>query len=285
MAALAADRNLLFGILAAQMNFVARDALIAPMHAWVVEKSKPLGRILVEQQALSLARHDLLEHLVDDHLAAHSGDAEKSLVASDGLGALRAELERVTDPEIRATLDRVRSRAPTPCDSDGTLTYAVDAHVTPSSRFLILRPHARGGTGQISVALDSELNREVALKELGPERADDPDSRAWFLLEAEITGRLEHPGVVPVYGLGWDAQGHLLRHAIRHCAKPQRSHRAVSPGRSRRCSPPRPAVMEPRTEATPEPVRAGVQRGGLRPQPGGDPPRSQPSQHPARPVW
>jgi WD40 repeat protein/tRNA A-37 threonylcarbamoyl transferase component Bud32 len=202
-----ADRNLLFGILAVQMDFVARDALIAAMHAWVLEKSKPLGRILVEQQALSLARHDLLEHLVDEHLAAHGGDAEKSLAASDGLGALRDELERVADPEIRATLDRVPSRAPAPRDSDATLTYAIDAPVTPGSRFLILRPHARGGLGQISVALDAELNREVALKELRPERADDPDSRARFLLEAEITGRLEHPGVVPVHGLGCDAQG------------------------------------------------------------------------------
>ena len=55
-----ADRNLLFGILAVQMNFVARDELIAAMHAWVLEKSRPLGRILVRQQALSPARHDLL---------------------------------------------------------------------------------------------------------------------------------------------------------------------------------------------------------------------------------
>ncbi len=82
-----ADRNLLFGILAVQMNFVGRDALIAAMHAWVLERSKPLGRILVEQQALSPARHDLLEQLVDEHLAAHGGDAEKSLAAVGGLGA------------------------------------------------------------------------------------------------------------------------------------------------------------------------------------------------------
>ncbi len=34
--------------------------------------------------------------------------------------------------------------------------------------------------------------------------ADDADSRARFLLEAEVTGRLEHPGIVPVYGLGTD---------------------------------------------------------------------------------
>ena len=33
-------------------------------------------------------------------------------------------------------------------------------------------------------------------------RPDDPVSRARFLMEAEITGGLEHPGIVPVYGLG-----------------------------------------------------------------------------------
>jgi hypothetical protein len=37
-----ADRNLLFGILALQMDFIGRDALIAAMNAWVLDKSKPL---------------------------------------------------------------------------------------------------------------------------------------------------------------------------------------------------------------------------------------------------
>jgi hypothetical protein len=37
--------------------------------------------------------------------------------------------------------------------------------------------------------------------------ADDPYSRARFVLEAEITGNLEHPGIVPVYGLGSDGDG------------------------------------------------------------------------------
>ena len=39
----AADRNLLFGILALQMDFVTRDQLVAAMHAWVLDKGKPLG--------------------------------------------------------------------------------------------------------------------------------------------------------------------------------------------------------------------------------------------------
>jgi hypothetical protein len=38
-----ADRNLLFGILALQMDFVSRDALIAAMHAWVLARTEPCG--------------------------------------------------------------------------------------------------------------------------------------------------------------------------------------------------------------------------------------------------
>ncbi len=52
------------------------------------------------------------------------------------------------------------------------------------------------------MALDEELHREVALKQILDHHADDPTSRTRFVLEAEITGGLEHPGIVPVYGLG-----------------------------------------------------------------------------------
>src|SRR5262249_14864057 len=57
------------------------------------------------------------------------------------------------------------------------------------------------------VAHDQELNREVALKQMQDRFAEDPASRSRFLLEAEVTGALEHPGVVPVYSLGSDARG------------------------------------------------------------------------------
>jgi hypothetical protein len=48
-----ADRNLLFGILALQMDFISRDALIAARHAWVQDKKKNLGEIL-EAQTITL---------------------------------------------------------------------------------------------------------------------------------------------------------------------------------------------------------------------------------------
>jgi serine/threonine protein kinase len=74
-------------------------------------------------------------------------------------------------------------------------------------RFRILRPHARGGLGLIYVARDEQLGREVALKEIQPQHAADSASRARFLLEAEVTGALEHPGVVPIYALGRHPDG------------------------------------------------------------------------------
>src|SRR5262249_49951556 len=62
--------------------------------------------------------------------------------------------------------------------------------------------YARGGLGEVFLADDEELGRTVALKEIKERRADQPDCRARFVFEAEVTGRLEHPGIVPVYGLG-----------------------------------------------------------------------------------
>src|SRR6478672_9122460 len=71
-----------------------------------------------------------------------------------------------------------------------------------SRRYRAVRLHARGSLGQVHVAVDGELNREVALKELQDHCADDRDSRLRFLREAEITAALEHPCIVPIYGRG-----------------------------------------------------------------------------------
>ena len=69
--------------------------------------------------------------------------------------------------------------------------------------------HARGGLGEVFRAEDEELHRVVALKRIQTRHQDNPDSRRRFLVEAEITGQLEHPGIVPVYGLVDDADGKL----------------------------------------------------------------------------
>jgi eukaryotic-like serine/threonine-protein kinase len=68
-------------------------------------------------------------------------------------------------------------------------------------------PFARGGLGAVFRAYDEELHRVVALKTIRGERAHDPQSQARFLREAEITGQLEHPGIVTVYSLNRSDDG------------------------------------------------------------------------------
>jgi serine/threonine-protein kinase len=71
-----------------------------------------------------------------------------------------------------------------------------------ASRYRPVKLHAKGGLGEVYVAIDGELNREVALKEIQERHLDRVESQVRFVFEAEVTGGLEHPGIVPVYGLG-----------------------------------------------------------------------------------
>src|SRR5437773_8576035 len=87
-----ADRNLLFGILALQMDFISRDQLVAAMHAWVLDKQKPLGQVLLDQKALEASRHALLDALVQEHLKQHDNDPQKSLAAVSSIKSVREEL-------------------------------------------------------------------------------------------------------------------------------------------------------------------------------------------------
>lgn len=82
--------------------------------------------------------------------------------------------------------------------------------LTVRPEFEQLRFHAQGGLGTVYIARDRQLNRDVALKFIHEMRATDKVSRERFLLEAEVTGRLEHPGVVPVHGLGETRDGRLF---------------------------------------------------------------------------
>src|SRR5262245_50685937 len=74
-------------------------------------------------------------------------------------------------------------------------------------RYRPQRLHAQGGLGEVHVAADAELGRTVALKRIRADRLAEGGSVHRFLREAEITARLEHPGIVPVHGLIADDDG------------------------------------------------------------------------------
>jgi eukaryotic-like serine/threonine-protein kinase len=198
------DRNLLFGILALQNNFISRESLLAAFALWIVEKQQALGMILIEQGRLTQSQYDLLVALTDQHILQHGNDPEQSLAVVSSVGSIREQLMHLGDSQLCSLL----SILPEPAiDPQSTEYFSPDQSRKAGERFRVLRPHAKGGLGEVHVAQDLELRREVALKEIQAKYADHPDSRSRFVLEAEITGGLEHPGIVPVYGLGQYADG------------------------------------------------------------------------------
>lgn len=80
---------------------------------------------------------------------------------------------------------------------------AVIVHEVPC-RYTELGEEGRGGMGRVLLVRDEALGRNVVLKELLPPGADseDPRRQQRFLREAQITGRLEHPAILPVYEVG-----------------------------------------------------------------------------------
>jgi serine/threonine-protein kinase len=203
MAAADAHRNLLFGLLALQTGLIDSGQLVAAFHAWTRDKSRPLADHLADRGDLNAAQRAAVEVLAVSHVEKHGGDPEKSLAALPTGPSTREDLAKVADPEIGASLAWIGSGSTQPAtDAGRTASYAIGSACSDNHRFRILRPHAAGGLGAVFIALDRELHREVALKQILERHADDADSRTRFVLEAEITGGLEHPGIVPVYGLG-----------------------------------------------------------------------------------
>ena len=233
MCRLSADRNLLVGIVALQMDFVTRDGLIAAMQEWLTAKSLPLGDILERSGFLGSLERRAIEALVEQHLARHRGDAAASLSAlatSEATRSVLAALDTAQPgPVVQVPGDP--SYSTVPFDSEATIHDPPGALGT-GQRFEILRLHDQGGLGSVFLARDLELNRNVALKMLKDEISGDGQSRARFLLEAEITGNLEHPGIVPVHarGLGRDGlpyyamrfvKGENLKEALDRFHKPR----------------------------------------------------------------
>jgi serine/threonine protein kinase/cytochrome c-type biogenesis protein CcmH/NrfG len=200
------DINLLLGILAIQKNFISSDDLIKGITAWTANKDRSLGQILEDLGLLSATDHDQLGRFVADKIAQAQRGTGENIIATLGHTPSTGNLTELTNdpPSLWEANSQAVLGAP---DAEGDVYH-------PSSdpramRFQKIRFHDKGGLGEIHIAVDREVPREVALKELKPRYANVPASRERFAQEARITGALEHPGVVPVYGLGQYSNGQL----------------------------------------------------------------------------
>ena len=141
------------------------------------------------------------------HVKKHGGDAEQSLAAIPAGRAAREQLASLGDPELTVTIARFAS---------GSSERRAERATSDSSRHRELRrtaipnpaaPRPAADWGPFSWRSTPSCIARWRLKQILDSHADDPDSRHRFLMEAEITGGLEHPGIVPVYGLGTYADG------------------------------------------------------------------------------
>ncbi|MEM9800460.1 MAG: serine/threonine-protein kinase [Planctomycetota bacterium] len=143
---------------------------------------------------------------------------------SDSDNSLRSRLEHLVgndvDPEITLPAEpsphggRSGHGAPT----SGVLNR-LSAHASDTTRYRIDGEVARGGMGAILEVWDEDLRRKLAMKvaldgsgsgTAASADALDPRVLARFLEEAQVTGQLEHPGIVPVHELGLNRTGEVF---------------------------------------------------------------------------
>ena len=70
-----------------------------------------------------------------------------------------------------------------------------------SSSVSLVKLHARGAVGEVFVAFDDRLTREIALKKVRNDLPNNKQRFKRFIREAKITANLQHPGIVPIYDL------------------------------------------------------------------------------------
>lgn len=217
--------NLLFGVIALQLDLIDSRRFAEACSAWAARKDVSLGDLLLERGWITTADRAEIEGVLRRKLDRHGGDARRSLDAAvdHGVGSLVSSVIMAEDRDLGFATGVA---AP---DPPGPTVDAPTAGPAPGTRgrYRLVRMYARGGLGQVWLARDPVLGREVALKELRPERAADPTSRARFLREARISGRLEHPGIVTVHELAGEGgdrrafyamqlvRGRTLREAVR----------------------------------------------------------------------
>jgi len=140
-----------------------------------------------------------------------SGDAKKRLRSSVRDAILR------NSGSTDGTASGVS--APTLITSSGSGSRSGMETRQTGSRFNIVRKLGEGGLGTVWLARDEKLRRTVAIKEMKPAALESEVAWQRFHREAEITGHLEHPGIVPLYQFGLDSETQQPFYAMRFVGK------------------------------------------------------------------
>jgi len=201
------DKNLLFGVIALQSDLIDTRQFVDACTLWSSRKSSTLAEILIQQGWLNEEDREHVEYLLQRRIAKQGGDVRQSLAAAPA--DIKLALASINDEVLRQSI---------PGLEESTSITTADA-VPPSPRLLervILKGlHSTGGIGQVWIAHDQILGRDIALKELKADKARSPRNRNRFFREAQLTGQLEHPGIVPVYEYATNDDGSRSHYTMR----------------------------------------------------------------------
>lgn len=186
------DQNLLFGVLALELEYIDIRQFAEVCCTWAAHKETELADLLVERHWIGAEERDEVQRLMDRKLLRKQGDVRQTL--SDVAGPqLRDVMHGVGDRQVEQTLSQLE---PVP----GFVRVSETAQLAQGeiSHYTLSRVHDQGGLGRVWLAFDKRLCRDVALKEIRPDRLPTDQSLRRFVREAQITGQLEHPNIVPV---------------------------------------------------------------------------------------
>lgn len=191
--------DLLFGMAAVAEALLSPEELIDAAEAWLHGEERSLREIVVERAKLTESQQARIDAGLRDVPVSHVQESLQTDLGDEVFGALREALHRVGEKKLTQAFDGTTN---IPAPDKPTLHIPRE-----EERFEVLEALARGGLGEVFVARDKQLNRRVALKQVLERWHGRASANDRFLLEAEVTGRLEHPGVVPVYALGQREDG------------------------------------------------------------------------------
>ncbi len=149
------ESNLLFGVLALQIDLIDSNQFAEVCTLWSTNKTVPLADLMIDHGWITATDRGDVERLLSRRLKKHEGDLKASLAdAMDG--SVHRTLMGVQNPEIERTLINLQS----PGESE--LSSTVNYLPVISNRYSLTTLHATGGIGQVWIARDEQLGRDVA---------------------------------------------------------------------------------------------------------------------------
>lgn len=184
------DRDLMIAATALKRQLISDVDLEEAVRRWVEVGSGLLLTYVEELSAFSEMDRQQVRSLFAELNAHHAGRISETL-SSEDFERLSAAIASVADKDLQSALDHWKRINASRAAERGTET----------GRFVIRYVMSEDDATEVLLAHDTELDREVSLRRLRADQVNAAEQSERFRREAAMTGRLQHPGVLPVYSL------------------------------------------------------------------------------------